>query len=95
MPMSNGMGSACRFAGRGFNLPAHLGGPRDLTCSRVSRLRAAFTCAPRAVPALYSLNAPRALSFRAEQANFFFLLRSDEEVGRRSRGISLRLSPCV
>jgi hypothetical protein len=31
------------------------------------------------------------LSFRAEQANFFFLLRSDEEVGLRSRGISLLL----
>jgi hypothetical protein len=33
-----------------------------------------------------------ASSFRAEQANFFFLLRSDEEVGLRSRGISLLLS---
>lgn len=34
----------------------------------------------------------QALSFRAKPANFFFLLRSHEEVGRRSREISLRLS---
>src|SRR3981081_1601865 len=33
-------------------------------------------------------------SFRAEQTDFLFLLRSCEVVGLGSRGISLRFTPC-
>ena len=78
---AEGSGFPLVFVGRDFN--------RDINVS------ASLLTFAQALPArlrLYSRNALRALSFRAEPANFFFLLRSHEEVGRRSRGISLRLT---